>query len=70
MTKHEAWLGYQSESRYGSRTQETFDAGWDEGWKAGYKQAAWGEAKFCQRCGKRLNSITDIHTCTPPEINL
>jgi hypothetical protein len=62
-SNEEAWLQYANESRYGSLHKHAFDAGW----KAGYKQSAWSEAKFCQRCGKRLNSITDIHTCTPPE---
>jgi hypothetical protein len=25
---------------------------------------------FCSSCGKRLNSVTDIHTCTPPQENI
>jgi len=41
------------------------------GWKAGYKQSAWAEANFCQRCGKRLHGVlgnASIHTCTPPTV--
>jgi hypothetical protein len=41
-----------------------YQSGYHDGKKAALAAREWN---FCERCGKRTEDLTVIHTCTPPQ---